>query len=661
MKCFKFWICLWMCLSIVGLDNPVLGMGPGDDQIVSCPENSSPPVTSQPLGQGSHQENSGLVTQQPGPCNAPQSSIWDGTDLNVKDPCAKCGQGAACGAMVCGCIGLGLGCAFGLPDPSTLGNWLMAAGTCVGGALGCSKYGQQVGNAQEAACCKMCEDAVCAGMKCGVGVGAGVTACMGGGPPQICMGAVVGGCVGGACGACASCLHCTIKEPELCRECLKTVQAVQTCMGKEFCSREQCTACCGTVPKAVSDTAKTAKACCCGCCPKKKKRVLVRQASPLPSEVNEFLASAGTAETAVFIPGYNHKAQSSSLIALQGMLLGASDQVVSNLKSLVFRAYQGSSEEHLSSQFMDIQPKRRLYALQGLSRNSRGTLQGLKAIKPKASYKIFGFMDNYEANLERKVRSGRVGVSMSLIPGVKGTFAYDTSKQGMRKHNGFSLQESKGSAAIKSATEGFSTAFVMNPDKTGFISHVASSYGWGKVKTHRYVRHGQATIHTKGNPASTLSGGLIQVGYNVPIFEEHQITPYIEHIISTVQWKAYEEKAQMIPCAVSRNKEQVIEQSIGLRHQWTVQQRQHLQTWVAHVAGKRTVSGLTSKPIMSNNPWYEITVPHYKQKYSGTEVGFTYQIAYSELCTVGLNGSMRFQTIKKTDKQNYSLYMQYVF
>ncbi len=389
---------------------------------------------------------------------------------------------------------------------------------------------------------------------------------------------------------------------------------------------------------------------CCKCCH-----------PGIPGHGDKAFFEESLRASSTFIPGYNHKAQSSSLIALQGMLLGASDQVVSNLKSLVFRAYQGSSEEHLSSQFMDIQPKRRLYALQGLSRNSRGTLQGLKAIKPKASYKIFGFMDNYEANLERKVRSGRVGVSMSLIPGVKGTFAYDTSKQGMRKHNGFSLQESKGSAAIKSATEGFSTAFVMNPDKTGFISHVASSYGWGKVKTHRYVRHGQATIHTKGNPASTLSGGLIQVGYNVPIFEEHQITPYIEHIISTVQWKAYEEKAQMIPCAVSRNKEQVIEQSIGLRHQWTVQQRQHLQTWVAHVAGKRTVSGLTSKPIMSNNPWYEITVPHYKQKYSGTEVGFTYQIAYSELCTVGLNGSMRFQTIKKTDKQNYSLYMQYVF
>lgn len=357
-----------------------------------------------------------------------------------------------------------------------------------------------------------------------------------------------------------------------------------------------------------------------------------------------------------FIPGYNRAGQISSLQSMQSILLGSSEQVLYSLRLLALKAYTNTSYEDDSLQLMTRFTSKRHMLSGPHQKNTQNTL--ISALK---SYVMFGFIDNYTANLERKCRGGRIGIITSLMPNVRLGLAYNRNKEAVKEHIGMRFGTASGSVKAQTTTDSLSTVISWNTEDFGFTGHLASCYGWGKVKTNRYFTHGDSEVGAKGKPDISLGGGLFQLGYNLPITKHFSFTPYIEYMLSTVSWSSYHEKTGPLPCKISQNKEYVMEQSIGLRNQWKVTTNNQLQTWVSVISGKRTLASIYSKPLIAQIDRYKASIPTYKKRYVRTELGLSYEANLIDTINIGLNTSVRLEKTKRFEGQQINTYIQYTY
>lgn len=250
---------------------------------------------------------------------------------------------------------------------------------------------------------------------------------------------------------------------------------------------------------------------------------------------------------------------------------------------------------------------------------------------------------------------------MNLSKGTIFGLAYNKHKDEVKEAPETSLGSSSGAVTFKAQTESIAAAFVVNPSETGLTSHVVSCYGWGKAKTNRTVTHNEIKFYSKGKPNVYLIGSLFQVGYNVLVSKQVLLTPYIESMISRVQWSTYKEHVGILSCKISSNREKVWEYSVGLRIHWRVSSSSQLQTWIAAIPGNQNIGSMRSKPFVLPFKRYEIVVPSYKKKYTKAELGAVYYSTVTDSLQIALNGKACFTNHKLSGIKVMNLSMQYVY
>lgn len=365
-----------------------------------------------------------------------------------------------------------------------------------------------------------------------------------------------------------------------------------------------------------------------------------------------FNPTVGKNGVVAMLIGHNVGAQISSLLSMQYILVGAAEQVITALKALALKVHEHSDkvEIHSSSRhgllhtvFIPNHPK--------LQHSQNGWLP----------YHVFGFMDGHQSNLEYKARSSQFGIHMNLSKRTIFGLAYNKHKDEVKEAPEISLGNSSGAVTSKAQTESIAAAFVVNPSETGLTSHVVSCYGWGKAKTNHTVTHNEIQFYSKGKPNVYLVGSLLQVGYNVLVSKQVLLTPYVESMISRVQWSTYKEHVGILPCKISSNREKVWEYSVGLRIHWRVSSNSQLQTWIAAISGNQNIASMSSKPFVLPLKRYEIVVPSYKKKYTKTELGAVYSSTVTDSLQIALNGKACFTNHKLSGIKVMNLSMQYVY
>lgn len=380
---------------------------------------------------------------------------------------------------------------------------------------------------------------------------------------------------------------------------------------------------------------------------------------PMPSGKIVVVTLGSEQNTRLLIPGYNYGSQVSSLTAMQGVLSGGSEQMVYTLKMLALKAHKGIPNRIPLSNTKGMSFSTRSQDVQKFSQQSQEDLQSVYN-NLWTPYQLFGFMDSYETNLEHKVCSGRTGITVPILPDVYAAFAYNRHTDN-KEYVGARVYDTIGSVTATSKTDGLSMAFALNPDQKGFSGQFAHCYSWGKVKTSRSVIHAESESSSKGHPDIHLSGTLFHIGYNIPLSKRIRITPYMEYVESTVCWDAYAETSGLLPCRMSKNKERLVEQHIGLHHFWDITDAIQLQTWLARVSGKRETAQLCSRPLVAPIRLYEACIPAYKKRYVGTEFGLTYDTKLTEHIHFGLKSMIRLEKAKKIDTSTIYFHIQYTY
>lgn len=349
--------------------------------------------------------------------------------------------------------------------------------------------------------------------------------------------------------------------------------------------------------------------------------------------------------------GYNHGAQMGSLLCMQGLLLGASEQVSNTLKTLLLKAYENIFA-HESTILSSM--KNNLRARHLTSGPSQASMAPLKL-----KNKIYAFEDSYTSNLERKGRSGRAGIITELMPSVSLGVAYNCHKNDARELNGIQLGSYSGPVKSSTSTDSFSAVVSLHPEETGVVGHLAGCYGWGTVKNTRRFTYTENEERSKGKPDISLNGGLIQLGYRLKLSDVVSFIPYSECMFSHVTWSDYKEKHGSLPCSIGKNQEQTVEYSIGLRGYYKLGKLGQVQGWVAEVSGCNKTNSLTSKPLLPSIERYTAHVPGLNKRYIRTELGLAYTATATDTLSLGLNGSVRLENMKKSNSQNVSVHMQY--
>lgn len=363
-------------------------------------------------------------------------------------------------------------------------------------------------------------------------------------------------------------------------------------------------------------------------------------------------------DTSCFAQGYNSGGQLSSLLGMQCVLMGSSENVLNSLKFLALKAYQGTFEKDTSSSIRSgwkTHLKKRYNQIQ-VSKNSHQ--QSMKHIIP---VRTFASMDIHEANLEHKGGASRVGVMMDCTSNIAIGLAYTCYKDTTKAMNGMQIGSGVGSVKSRSATENLAAVIALNPDKAGFTGHLVGSYGWGKAKTNRTAIHNGMETSSRGTPGVTLSGSLIQLGYNILVATQLTLIPYVETMVAAVKWNSYQEHAGMLPCNISSNKEKVWEHSVGLRSDWNVSSNTQVQTWVAAVSGNQNIASLSSKPMGLPVEQYKMTAPSHRKKYTKAEIGIGYTTNITDALQIALNGKAHISNQKTSGTKIMNLVMQYIY
>lgn len=368
-------------------------------------------------------------------------------------------------------------------------------------------------------------------------------------------------------------------------------------------------------------------------------------------------SSEGTIyEEIFFLPGYNCGGQLSSLLSMQCILAGPSEQVSSTLKMLALKAHRVPSDAAVA-----LQLGKKYQKLQGPNRVLKAGLQSQNNLQGISACRMFAFTDKYECNLEKKTRSGRAGLVAELSPGMTVGLVYTRHNDGRKSFEGIQLGTGSGSVTSKTEAEALSAVIALNPEGGGVTGHIASYHGWGKMKTSRSFTHAGSEVSAKGKPDIYLSGGLIQFGYNISFSKTSTLTPCVEGMMSTVNWDAYTERSGLLPCKISRSEEYVTEKSVGLRHHWKPTSRFQLQSWIACVSGERRTDSVSCRPVVMPIKKYESYVPVQERKYVHTEFGASYSMSVTDTLQLGVDGMMRLDKVHKVKGKSMSLSLMYLY
>lgn len=394
---------------------------------------------------------------------------------------------------------------------------------------------------------------------------------------------------------------------------------------------------------------------------------------PIYEEIGTFDGATGSSESdddsiyasiwtyAVdLISGYNYGGQISSLLGMQCVLTGVSTQVPQTLRSLALKAYEkipgmNSSFQPSSSKNSYLPFTNYKYALRSATENS------IKKNQEKLPYHVFTVIDDYESNLECKIRSSQTGIVTELKSGVHIGLTYNRYNDGNKEYIGVQLDTGKGSVKAKAEAESIAAVVILNADKPGFTGHLVSSYGWGKIKTKRFFTHAGSETVSKGTPNITLTGGLIQIGYNLLLTKSFSITPYIEGVFSIARWEPYSEKTGLLLCKIGESNEHVIEKSLGLRSCWRISEASLLQMWIAGLSGHQTSSSLSLKPLLAPTKQYEVSVPFKKENYIKTEFGAYCSSNITNTLSFGVTTLFSFEKLYKVYSQQVGAYLHYMY
>lgn len=359
-----------------------------------------------------------------------------------------------------------------------------------------------------------------------------------------------------------------------------------------------------------------------------------------------------------FIPGHNAESHMNSLLGMQCALLNTSEQILTTLKLLALKGCEKAFESESI-----LQPEEHFYVKTQRVRGPVKIFKGNNQLVPTGVNFLspFATINSYEGNLEHKIRSGQVGVMIDVAPGFCCGFAYNRHYNNIKDYSGVQLGTGIGGVKTKSETECLSTVITLNPNKAGFTGQLASSYGWGKVKNTRSFTHANRGVCANGTPNISLTGGLIQLGYNILVSRDVTVTPYIETLYSLVKWSSYKELSGPLPCEVSKNKEQVIEKSIGVRSHWQVTNKSQLQVWVAGISRDCGIDSIRCKPLRSRSSRYEASVPGSRRIYQRTEFGVSYTASLTDKLVLGIHSMIHLESPRKIEGQQMSLALQYVY
>ncbi len=348
------------------------------------------------------------------------------------------------------------------------------------------------------------------------------------------------------------------------------------------------------------------------------------------------------------IPGYSYEGQVSSLLGMQCVLTGVSIQVPQKLRRLALKAYEKIPQMYPSLQSNKVPVV-------------KVTKPTFKQKQQHIPYHIFAFKDDYEANLECKVRSSQAGVIAELCTGVHIGLTYSRHNDEKKEYTEIQLDKGRGSVKAKSEIENIAAVVTFNMDHPGITGHFASCYGWGRVKNKRFFTHAGRETSSSGSPAISITGGLVQVGYNLYVSKNFSVTPYVEGVLSIAKWKPYNEKRGTLPCKLSESNESIFEKSIGLRSNWRFSENAVLQTWISGISGTQTSSNVSLQPLVAPMKRYEISVPMKNENYLRTECGATYVLKVTESFSTGTTMLCSFSKIQKLYNQQISAYINYVF
>lgn len=352
------------------------------------------------------------------------------------------------------------------------------------------------------------------------------------------------------------------------------------------------------------------------------------------------------------IPGFSFGGQLSSLQSMQYILCNVSEKVSTELKSLVQHARQQQYDKDNECCLTKLISRKRYSSI-----SQYDTVQHTYNIS--SPYRVFGGVDAYSKNLEHKIRSSQAGVMFTPHPGYTVKLSYDHHKKDVQEHSGLQFGTAIGSVKSYIETDGLSTIFSWYPCGTGFTGHLAGYYGWGQLKNTRFFTHADNQVCSKGSTDMHLNGGMIQLGYIFLLSKKLTIIPYVESILSRVDWHSYKETIGVLPCTISSHKEICLEKSIGLCCQWHISSSTQLQCWGIRTSGTSNADKITSQPTRGPST-YAIIVPDYKKKYMRTELGLSYSSKLTDFFTIVLNSNTQLNS-NKHHKQNVTVHLRYTY
>ena len=268
----------------------------------------------------------------------------------------------------------------------------------------------------------------------------------------------------------------------------------------------------------------------------------------------------------------------------------------------------------------------------------------------------FSSIDKYSLNGEDKLCSAQVG--LVTCPTEKFTMgvSYNYVHEPPRKYK----EESTLVTKTLSTIHIFSSIINWNANGVGFTGNIAGCCGWGNINNTRYFIHDRGKTSSKGTPNINLIGGLLQIGYNLPISNLMTFTPYIEGILTTVAWNAYHELTGPVRCKVSDYRETSYEKSIGLRHNYIPSNKTQFQLWIAAVSGQYNIGKLYSDTLFSDYSCNTI-IPLKKKIYEHVKLGIQYEMYVSDLCIIGLYSTIIFSHIQKPTDKTIRFFLQYTY
>lgn len=361
--------------------------------------------------------------------------------------------------------------------------------------------------------------------------------------------------------------------------------------------------------------------------------------------------------TTDLIPGYSYEGQVSSLLGMQCVLMDVSVQIPQKLRRLALKAYEKIPE--MSSSLQDNKVSSPSVANYG--QLSKVTKNFAKQNQNHIPCNVFAFTDNYKSNLEYKVRSSQAGIIAELCTGVHLGLTYSRHNDEKKEYIVMQLDEGRGSVKAKSEIESIAAVVTFNADHPGITGHFVSCYGWGKVKNKRFFTHAGSEISSSGSPAITITGGLVQVGYNLYVSKSFSVTPYVEGTLSIAKLEPYNEKRGILPCKLSESNESIFEKSIGLRSNWKFSENVDLQTWISGISGNQTSTNVSLQPLVASIKRYEVSVPMKNKNYLKVEYGLTYLLKVTESFSTGTTVLCSFSKTQKLYNQQISVYITYVF